>query len=328
MTEPGARQRVATPGRFITFYSYKGGTGRSMAVANVAWILASQGKRVLVIDWDLEAPGLHRYFHPFIEEKELSDSRGLIDFLVDFSEAARLSRREPGTAAKDRWFESHTNLLPYAFSLDWEFPNDGTLDFVPAGQQGPGYAVRVMTFDWQSFYEKLGGGVFLEAVKRRLRQEYHYVLIDSRTGISDTAGICTVQMPDDLVVCFTLNNQSIRGAAAVAESALAQRRRPSGEHGLRVWPVPTRVELGEKDKLDAARALARTNFGSFLDHLPHGSRDEYWDRVETLYYPWYAYEEVLATFGDKPGESKSLLAAAERLTGYLTGGEVTNLAPL
>jgi hypothetical protein len=43
-------------GQIITFYSYKGGTGRSMILANVAWVLASNGKRVLTIDWDLEAP--------------------------------------------------------------------------------------------------------------------------------------------------------------------------------------------------------------------------------------------------------------------------------
>ena len=40
-------------GQVITFYSYKGGTGRSMAMANVAWILASHGKRVLAMDWVL-----------------------------------------------------------------------------------------------------------------------------------------------------------------------------------------------------------------------------------------------------------------------------------
>jgi MinD-like ATPase involved in chromosome partitioning or flagellar assembly len=53
-------------GEIITFYSYKGGTGRSMALANVAhilaWRIAAPGKRVLAIDWDLEAPGLHKYF--------------------------------------------------------------------------------------------------------------------------------------------------------------------------------------------------------------------------------------------------------------------------
>lgn len=44
-------------GRIVTFYSYKGGTGRTMALANTAWILAANGKRVLAVDWDLEAPG-------------------------------------------------------------------------------------------------------------------------------------------------------------------------------------------------------------------------------------------------------------------------------
>jgi Mrp family chromosome partitioning ATPase len=37
-------------GQIITFYSYKGGTGRTMALANVAWILARNGKRVLAVD--------------------------------------------------------------------------------------------------------------------------------------------------------------------------------------------------------------------------------------------------------------------------------------
>src|SRR6185369_5293034 len=76
------------PGRILTFYSYKGGTGRSMHLANVAWILASNGKRVLIVDWDLEAPGLHRYFHPFLLDKELTATDGLIDFFWVFAEAA------------------------------------------------------------------------------------------------------------------------------------------------------------------------------------------------------------------------------------------------
>ena len=51
-------------GQVITFYSYKGGTGRSMALANVACVLAQRqntGRGVLMVDW-IEAPGLHRYF--------------------------------------------------------------------------------------------------------------------------------------------------------------------------------------------------------------------------------------------------------------------------
>ena len=72
-------------GEIVTFYSYKGGTGRTMALANVAWILASNGYRVLTVDWDLESPGLHRYFHPFLRDKELRATDGVIDLVVERS---------------------------------------------------------------------------------------------------------------------------------------------------------------------------------------------------------------------------------------------------
>ena len=45
-------------GQIITFYSYKGGTGRTMALANVAWILASNGKRVLSVELGSGIPGV------------------------------------------------------------------------------------------------------------------------------------------------------------------------------------------------------------------------------------------------------------------------------
>ena len=49
----------------VTFYSYKGGVGRSMALANIAVLLARRGLKVLMVDWDFEAPGLDRYFSYF-----------------------------------------------------------------------------------------------------------------------------------------------------------------------------------------------------------------------------------------------------------------------
>jgi MinD-like ATPase involved in chromosome partitioning or flagellar assembly len=45
----------------VTFYSYKGGAGRTLALANVAVLMARQGHRVLVADFDLEAPGMSRF---------------------------------------------------------------------------------------------------------------------------------------------------------------------------------------------------------------------------------------------------------------------------
>src|SRR4051812_3785688 len=99
MTSPDIKPRI------VTFYSYKGGTGRSMALANVAWILAANGKRVAVIDWDLEAPGLHRYLHPYLRDPELRDSSGVIEFVMAYA-------REAIKPAKGNHDESW--YLPYA----------------------------------------------------------------------------------------------------------------------------------------------------------------------------------------------------------------------
>lgn len=315
------------PGQIITFYSYKGGTGRSMALANTAWILASNGKRVLAVDWDLEAPGLHRYFAPFLVDKGLTASDGVIDFVIDYTTEAMTPPQEGEVVPKD-WYVQYADLPRYAASLEWEgwdFPGDGTLDFVSAGRQGPSYPTRVNTFDWQSFYDRHGGGVLLEAAREKMREEYDYILIDSRTGVSDTAGICAVQMPDLLVVCFTLNNQSIDGAAAVAGSVYRER---GGSPGFQIFPVPMRIESAEKEKLEARREYARRRFALFPDRLDGGEREQYWGAVEMPYVPFYAYEEVLATFGDRPGSPVSLLGAAERLTSFLTGGEVQRLVPV
>src|SRR5262245_24332852 len=302
-------------GNIITFYSYKGGTGRSMSVANIAWILASGGKRVLTVDWDLEAPGLHRYYTPFLSDKDLTASDGLIDLLIEFRDATATS--DDG-ASDEKWHEAYADIAPYVVSLDWDFPSGGTLDLLPAGRQGASYSARVNSFDWEEFYERRGGGVFLEAVKEKMRADYDYVLIDSRTGVSDTSGVCTVQMPDAVVVCFTLNNQGIKGSAAVAHSIYEQRLRKGRE--IDIFPVPMRVEPFEKNKLDLRREYAKDMFKLFPAYLPPQARAQFQEDTQVKYLPYYAYEEILATFGNRPGESEgtSLLAPAERLTGYLT----------
>jgi tetratricopeptide (TPR) repeat protein/MinD-like ATPase involved in chromosome partitioning or flagellar assembly len=306
------------PGKIITFYSYKGGTGRSMAVANVAWILASNGKRVLTVDWDLEAPGLHRYYTPFLSDKDLTNSDGLIDLLIEFRDATATGPASGDRLSDNNWHETYADIAAYVVSLDWNFPRGGTLDFLPAGRQGASYSARVNSFDWAEFYERRGGGVFLEAVKEKMRADYDYVLIDSRTGVSDTSDIATGQMPDAVVVCFTLNNQGVKGSAAVAHSIYEQRLRKGRE--IAIFPVPMRVEPFEKTKLDLRREYSKKMFELFPAHLPPQSRAQFQEDTLVKYLPYYAYEEILATFGNRPGESEntSLLAPAERLTAYLT----------
>ncbi|MEM6301295.1 MAG: AAA family ATPase, partial [Pseudomonadota bacterium] len=53
----------------VTFYSFKGGVGRSMAMMNVASELVAAGRRVLVVDFDLEAPGLDTFNLPCPQDR-------------------------------------------------------------------------------------------------------------------------------------------------------------------------------------------------------------------------------------------------------------------
>lgn len=305
-------------GKIVTFYSYKGGTGRSMALANFAWILAASGKRVLTIDWDLEAPGLHRYFRPFLIDADLFETDGLIDVCWQFA-ATAMGTIESPTSSHDDEESFGESLEAIAVRLDHEFASGGYIEFVGAGRQTATYSQRVNTFAWSRFYD-IGGSQLLQTARRHLTEQYDWVLIDSRTGVSDTAGICTIQLPDAVVACFTLNRQSVEGVAAVLESI----RSFSGESvvGSRIkfFPIATRIENAEQVRLESARGYARALMAQFLPKLP--SPREYWDAMEVAYRPAYAFEEVLAAYGDATGATgaaDTMLAQVERIAQLISG---------
>src|ERR1700733_4328604 len=311
---------AASGGQIITFYSYKGGTGRTMTLANVAWILASNGKRVLAVDWDLESPGLHKFFHPFLDESTVGATPGVIEVINDYQMAAL--NPEP---REDDWHLEYADVERHAVSLGWRhFPDNGRLDFLSAGRQNRDYSAAVCSLDWDNFYDRLGGGRFFRAMREDMKRKYDYVLIDSRTGLSDVADICTIELPDVLTVCFTLSNQSIEGAANVARQ-ISNRYR---DRNIRVLPVPMRIEDGEKEKLDVGRSTARRRFEGFPQGMTQAESLAYWSSVEVPYKPFYAFEEILATFGDEPGMPASLLAAFERITAAVTSGEVDAMRPI
>ncbi len=311
---------TASGGQIVTFYSYKGGTGRTMALANVAWILASNGMRVLAVDWDLESPGLHKFFHPFLDESTIAATPGVIEIVSEYAWAVlNPEPRPPG------WYQEYARVLPHAVSLEWPyFPGVGTLDFISAGWQNRDYSSTVAAFSWDNFYDRLGGGTFLDAMRRDMKENYDYILIDSRTGLSDIADICTVQFPDILVDCFTLNDQNIDGASSVAQHINERYH----ERNIQILPVPMRIDDGEKEKLDIGRSLARSKFEPFPSGLSTEKAAQYWGSVEIPYKPYYAFEEILATFGDEPESPTSLLAAFIRLTSAITSDEITSMPPL
>src|SRR5262249_34572821 len=146
-------------------------------------------------------PGLHRFFHPFLPEAEVRVASGVIDLIRMYAQAAD---RNAGKGSSEL-IEQLAKVQPHALQVKWEhFPEGGSLEFLSAGYQNLDYSATLQGLDWDNFYERLGGGRFLDAVRADMKQNYDYVLIDSRTGLSDIAGVCTIQMPDVLVDCFTL----------------------------------------------------------------------------------------------------------------------------
>jgi MinD-like ATPase involved in chromosome partitioning or flagellar assembly len=204
-------------GTVVTFYSYKGGVGRSFTLANVALLLARWGYRVLAVDWDLEAPGLHHYFDELLPK---IPQGGVVDLASDFLAGAKSPK-------------------PHAIRLDF---TDGEVSLLAAGKQDAAYTGRVQDIDWADLYRQ-GFAEFLERCRAEWTENYDFVLIDSRTGISDIGGICTAQLPDRLVVLFTANQQSVEGAVDIAQRAnVARDRLPYDRPPHTVLPILSRLD--------------------------------------------------------------------------------------
>ncbi|HEX3554599.1 MAG TPA: hypothetical protein VIA62_15360 [Thermoanaerobaculia bacterium] len=240
---------IQPPGKIITFYSYKGGTGRSMALANVGYLLAEtlpEGSRgVLMIDWDLEAPGLHCYFDDSLTKaaktaqragiRSLAQHPGLIDF---FESADSGYDKENVDESRARALAS----LP-AHVLATDFDN---LHILKAGRFDDAYPERIRKFDWERFHGQDPG--FFREFRHVLMARYDYVLIDSRTGLTDTSGICVQQMPEKLVLVFIPNHQNVDGVLDVARRVKRFRVGSSDLRPLVSFPLASRID-GTNERL-------------------------------------------------------------------------------
>jgi MinD-like ATPase involved in chromosome partitioning or flagellar assembly len=195
----------------VTFYSFKGGTGRSMALANVAAELAKRGKRVLIVDFDLEAPGLDTFR---LGDDNKSRHRGIVDYIVEYGRTG-----EP----------PEINDFVYQATPEWQ--GEGCLWIMPAGKQSDGYDEHFRSIDWQDLYENHDGFLLFENLKAQWREclKPDYVLIDSRTGHTDTGGICTRQLPEAVVVFFFPNEQNRRGLEGIVNKINAEADGPLGK---------------------------------------------------------------------------------------------------
>src|ERR1700730_10188546 len=163
----------------ITFYSYKGGVGRSMALANLACLLAEDEEhpqKVLLWDFDLEAPGLHKLFPP-----AHPGPCGFVDLAYAYAT---------------------TGTVPPVGDYIYSSTVPG-VDILPAGHISSTYCDRLQRLNWPGFFpsaEPGPGPFFTQLLSALTARQYDYILIDSRTGLNDQAGICTQVLPELVVI--------------------------------------------------------------------------------------------------------------------------------
>ena len=158
---------------------------------------------------------------------------------------------------------------------------------------------------WKSRFRRIFTEIFgdyLEICREMWTARYDYVLIDSRTGVSDIGGICTAHLPDRLVVLFTANMQSLRGVVDIAERAGAARDLMPYDRGrLTVMPLlsrfDTREEYGRSEEW--RRIALRQTEGMFRDWLNQSIPAEAIARHLTLpYVSYWSFGESLAVHAE------------------------------
>jgi uncharacterized protein YjbI with pentapeptide repeats len=282
----------------VTFYSYKGGVGRSMALMNVAEILVEAGYRVVICDFDLEAPGLERYACDSQREaKALEGRQGIIDLLTDYKDSLAAPSRSDST------FPELQSPLTIAVRLSRERVGKGWLKLLTVGRRDdldPSYARRVQNFDWVDFYERWAGGSYLEFFRRSLDRfadsdepagRADIVLIDSRTGVTEHGGVSTHHLADLVVLLSAANDLNIQGTEWMAsklvdpELAKLRNRRP-----ILTLPVAARIEqLAEKEQLVTFQSRFANTFANRLPPLL--SKSEFFSDTEIPYVPFYSFTE-------------------------------------
>lgn len=230
----------------ITFYAYKGGTGRSLVVANVAKYLARFGQKVFVVDFDLEAPGLH--YKLSASEEPLEVKQGVVDFFHQYEETGGLP----------------TSLADYLLPVPLGAGVPGSVHLMPAGTvPAPGYWRKLAGLNWHDLFYRPGAkgvAMFLE-LKERIRAEVRpdFLLIDARTGITEVGGIATTVLPDT-VVCLLVNNRENLDGVRVVLRSIQRSARPKDGAPVEIIPVLTRIPNEDDPKEEDALCASIKTF--------------------------------------------------------------------
>lgn len=173
----------------VTLFGIKGGVGRSTALAIWSWYLAKQGKKVLVIDLDLESPGIGQILMPH----ERAADFGVVDWLV-----------EEAVGQADEWL-----LRDMVVTSPLSESTEGTVRVVSAaGGKEQDYIAKLS----RVYMDINQDGKILDFAHRlsklfqnlETQEKPDIVLLDSRAGIHDIAAIAITRLTN-MAFLFAVN---------------------------------------------------------------------------------------------------------------------------
>jgi hypothetical protein len=326
-----------------TFYSFKGGVGRSMALANIAELLRERGHNVLIVDFDLEAPGLERFFNTpksLMKPDDVLGKRGVMDLLLSYKDLRSSPARNPPQPGGDEGEEAQAAQAPIITeplglfrvpiydaedveAADGTRTKHGSLALIPAGQRDgrnfSDYARRLRSFDWEDFYDNWDGQRFFERFREEAEALADVVLIDSRTGVTEMSGVCTYQLADVVIMFAASNHQNLEGILIMAQSLANPEliKKGRGGRALSLVFVPSRIEqTAESWLLDRFAEEFGKTLGPYVEPELKFEQSIFLDLM-IPYVPYYSFMENVAVRDRDRVSATHMISAYDRLASIL-----------
>lgn len=232
----------------LVFFGLKGGVGRSTALCMAAWGLARAGKRVLLVDFDLESPGLSGLVLP----PERVAAFGVMDWLV-----------EDAVGQGDSVLPEMVSASPLGESTQ------GAIRVAAAmGQQETDYLAKLARAyaDVPSPQgpQRLGERLrhLVEALEARENPDV--VLIDSRAGLHDLAAAAITGLADTALLFATDSAQTWQGYRQLFAH---WQQRPEVVRHVRERLAIVRALTPKSDREAGVKRFQRRAYELFAEHL-------------------------------------------------------------
>lgn len=233
----------------ITFYSYKGGVGRTMLAANMGVALAQTGK-TLIWDLDAEAPGLH-CIRDLRAVGQIEN--GFFNWLLQWQEHG-----SPQQLSEALLAEFTQLICPSRFT---------NLAIMPALGDKAIAASLYHQIDWRYLLQgdpDIGRDLFNGLLAHLDQLGYHHVLLDSRTGLTDLAGLITWGIADATVLVGGYGAQNLRGLAQIRKALLKKKTSESmrkKDADLQLFYVASPIPQDDPSLVAAGRKMWAEAFG-------------------------------------------------------------------